>query len=422
MSAHRIDDYARPRLPLPVKALNAAAAPLARRLFPLGEAGLLAAARKQTCLEDFGDDGFREPLRVLLDALEREADLTALGRFLTRQLLLQLLGTRLRAQDLVARHPEILAEPIEAPIVIMGLPRTGTTHLHNLISQDPDLASLAYWESLDPVPFDADLPEPGAPDPRIARCAQALRLVHYVMPLFPLMHEMTPEARHEEIQLLAVEFSTMLFEASYQVPSYRDWYAASDQTPAYAMLKRLLQILQWRSGRARRWVLKSPQHLWSLDALDAVYPDARIVQTHRDPVKVAASLASLVGLLRGMGSDDVDPAEIGADWSRRLAEGLRRAMAVREAPGFDASRVFDVHFRDFYTDPLGVVHRIYAHFGMMLGDAAERNMRRFIERHPQNEHGRHEYTLQGAGLELESERGRFEAYQKLFDIPSEIAV
>jgi hypothetical protein len=157
------------------------------------------------------------------------------------------------------------------------------------------------------------------------------------------------------------------------------------------------------------------------DPLLAVYPDARIVQTHRDPVKGAASLASLVCLLRGMGSDQVDPGEVGADWSRRLAQGLSRAMAERDWLEVGESRILDVHFRDFRADPLDIVRRIYATFGMELGGEAERRMTHFLERHPQNEHGRHEYTLQGAGLDLETERGRFEAYRRRFDIPSEIA-
>jgi len=415
--AHRIDDYARPRLPLPVKALNAAVGPVARRLFPLGEAGLLAAARAQTGLKDFGDDSFREALRVLLDALEREADLTALGRFLTRQLLLQLLGTRLRAQDLVARHPEILDEPVEAPIIIMGLPRSGTTHLHNLLSQDPDLASLAYWESLDPVPVDADLPKPGAPDPRIARCAKALRLLHYVLPLFPLMHEMTPEARHEEIQLMAVEFSTMLFEASYQVPSYRDWYVASDQRPAYAMLKRLLQILQWRHGRARRWVLKSPQHLEQIGPLLATFPDARLVQTHRDPVRVTASYCTMGAYAMRMNAGGIDSAAVGRYWADRIEAMLRASIDDRQL--IPADQIFDMRFHEFMADGVAMVERIYAFAGQPTTDRTRRAMDAYMASNPRGKHGTVAYRLEDFGIDPAERRRTLRFYRERFGIPDD---
>src|SRR5258706_1760628 len=227
-----IDDLAHPRLPFPLRALNALGGPLTKRLVSLDPDALLAAALKKTGLSNYGEPSFREPLAVLLEAFQRDAQLSALGRIGARGLVLQLLSNRLRIEELFARHPEIEAERIERPIIIAGLPRTGTTHLHNLISQDPSLRSLPYWESLEPVPDPRQKPGPaslaqraegerrpaGWRDPRVVRCEKGLAMVHRVMPLFPLMHEMTPDARHEEIQLLAIAFSTMLFESSYAVP------------------------------------------------------------------------------------------------------------------------------------------------------------------------------------------------------------
>src|SRR5260370_3546525 len=237
-------------------------------------------------------DNCWEPLRVLLGALESEARLTLLGRLLLRQWLLQLLTTRLLVQDLVIRHPEILELPVPSPIVILGLPRTGTTHLHNLMSCDPGLRSLPYWESLQPVPPAEMQPTPGQPDPRIKRCQQSLRLLTYVMPLYPLLHDIASGRPQEEIQLLAVDFSPMLFEWISHVPSYRDWYRANDQTPAYRYLRKLLQGLQWLRGGAR-WVLKSPQHLEHTRHLPRAFPDANIVQTHRAPLALPASLCPI---------------------------------------------------------------------------------------------------------------------------------
>jgi hypothetical protein len=414
---HRIDDYANPRLPLPIKAVNAVAGPFARRLFPLGEAGLLAAARSRTGLVDFGDDGFREPLRILLVALEREANLTALGRFLTRQLVLQLLATRLRAHDLVTRHPEIRDEPIEAPIVIMGLPRTGTTHLHNLISRDPDLHSLAYWESLDPIPAAGDRAKPGAPDPRIERCRQALRLLHYVMPLFPLMHEMTPEARHEEIQLLAVEFSTMLFEASYQVRSYRDWYKATDQTGAYATLKRMLQILQWQRGGGGRWVLKSPQHLEQIAPLLATFPDAKVVQTHRDPVRVTASFCTMGAYGLRMNAGGIDPVAVGRYWADRI-EGMLRA-SIDDRHRIPDGQIFDMRFHEFMADDVAMVERIYAFAGQPTSDRPRRAMREYMAANPRGKHGSVAYCLEDFGIDPVERRRTLRFYQERFGIPDD---
>ena len=277
-----IEDLGAPRLPPPLRAANAALSPFAARV-RLDEDSLVDAARKRAKLHDLGPDTFRDGFSALTTSLDREAGLSPLGRMMARQLIVQLLVTRLRLFELLRMHPEITDEPVEAPIFIIGLPRTGTTHLHTAMSHDERLRSMPYWESLDPIPDPHVSARPeGKLDPRIARCAQGLRLVHYAMPLFPAMHEMSAEGPHEEIQLLAVDFETMFFEAGYNVPSYVDWYRAHDQTGSYRLLRTLLQAMQWLRG-GRRWVLKSPQHLEQLPALLEVFPDAVVVQTHRDP-------------------------------------------------------------------------------------------------------------------------------------------
>jgi hypothetical protein len=410
-----IDDLARPRLPLLLRALNLAGRPLARAI-RLDEEGLLAAARRRAGLSDFGDPAFRAPLRVLSQALEREAGLTPIGRFVARNLLVQLLVSRLRVEALVRAHPEILAEDVRAPIVILGLPRTGTTHLHNLMSQDPSLRSLAYWEALEPIPDAPDPRRPPEPDPRIRRCAQALGLVHWAMPLFPLMHEIEPEARHEEIQLLALDFSTMLFEASYSIPSYRDWYRATDQTAAYQYLRRMLQVLQWLRG-PRRWLLKSPQHLEQLGPLLRVFPDVRIVQTHRDPVRVTASMCTLAAYGLRMARARVELDAVGGYWAQRI-EGMLRA-SVEDRPLVPASQVMDVRFHEFMADDLATVERIYAFLGEPLGTPARAAMRAYREAHARGRLGAIDYRLADFGLDTHERRSALRFYQERFGVLDE---
>jgi hypothetical protein len=272
-----IDDYTEPRFSPEARAMLDAIA--AAPALPFEPEAILAAASEQTGLDDFGDDWFREPLAVLCQAIPREAGLSAAGRVTAGMSLVSNLVNRLRLEELLKRHPEIEQLPVARPIVIAGLPRTGTTHLHNLLSSDPALRSLPYWESLEPVP--AQIP-PADPDPRIERAAMATAFTDVAMPHFKAMHEMTADHVHEEIQLLAVTLATMLLETQWHVPSYRDWYKATDQTPAYAYLKRILQALQWLRG-GERWVLKSPQHLEQFTPLTTVFPDATVIVTHRDP-------------------------------------------------------------------------------------------------------------------------------------------
>ena len=397
---HRLDDLSRPRLPWPIWTLNRALAPLAGWV-RLDESTLLSTAMKKTGLTDFGDDRFREPLRVLVAALEREAKLNPLGRVLLRQMLLQLLTTRLLVQDLVIRHPEILELPVPAPIVILGLPRTGTTHLHTLLSSDPGLRSLPYWESLQPVPPSQPQPTPGQPDPRMKRCQQSLRLLSYVMPLFPLLHEMACDLPHEETQLLAVDLSTMLFEWTSHVPSYRDWYRAHDQTPAYRYLRKLLQALQWLRGGAR-WVLKSPQHLEQLRQMLAVFPDAKIVQTHRDPVAVTASLCTLLAYVARMQTEHVDLSEVGRYWSARVEDLLR--ASVRDRALVPADQVLDVRFHEFMADEMTMVKRVYEFAGQPMTEERQRAVESFMAANPRGRLGRIEYHLEDFGLDPRERR------------------
>ncbi len=414
--AIRISDLGAPRLPAAVRWGNRLAGPFVKWLVSLDAETLLDKARRKTGLSDFGAASFREPLSVLLRALESEADLSPLGRFSSQQLVLQLLCNRLRIEDLFARHPEIAEERIDRPLIIAGLPRTGTTHLHNLISRHPGLRSLPYYESLEPIPVEGEAPGKDGRDPRIVRCDRGLDFLHQVMPLFPAMHEMTWDAVHEEIQLLAIEFSTMLFESSYDIPSYRDWYMQADQRPAYRYLHRTLQALQWLRG-PRRWVLKSPQHLEQLAPLMETFPDATVVQTHRDPLRITASLCTMIAYGSRMQAARVDPVAKGRYWASRVEDLLRGSIEGRVH--LPEERVVDVHFQEFMTDDLAMAERVLQHSDVPVDEAARQAMRDYLEASPRGRHGRIAYVLEDLGLEEQERRAALRFYSDHFGVADE---
>ena len=416
----RIDDLGHPRLPRPLRAANALGAALAPRLVALEPAALLEAACRKTGLRDFGADDFREPLAVLLGALRREAGLSALGYVTSRAMLVQLLVNRLRLEALIRQHPEIEAERITRPLVIAGLPRTGTTHLHNLISQDTALRSLPYWESLEPFPNPREMPprkswQEGR-DPRVLRCERGLRFQDWVMPHFKRMHEMSPQARHEEIHLLAMAFSTMLFESAWPVPSYAAWYKSHDQSFAYRYLERVLKALQWLRG-PKRWVLKSPQHLEQIQPLLEVFPDARFVQTHRDPLRITASLCTMITYGTRMQARHVDAHKLGRYWAAR-SEDLLRASVTQRAH-LSEEQTFDVHFQEFMKDDLAMVERVLAFADHPLSDEARAAMQKFLAENPRGKHGSVEYVLEDVGVDPAERRRALRFYVERFGVAEE---
>jgi transposase len=235
------------------------------------------------------------------------------------------------------------------------------------------------------------------------------------------MHPMGARMSQECVVLNMHAMATPIFHNSYRVPSYEDWLdEACDWAPVYAFHRQQLQHLQWRCP-GERWVLKSGGHMWALDRLLETYPDACIVATHRDPVKVAASFASLATLLRSMTSDAVDAREVAADWTPRLAKVLERAVRIRDSGRFAPERFYDMHFPDLLKDPMGVVERIYDHFDLGLSGAAADAMRAFIDANPQGKHGTHRYSPAAYGLDPEREWARFGAYVDRFGIERERA-
>ena len=410
-----LDDLAAPRFPAAVEPVLATMAEAGAAL-SLDPEAMMTAAATETGLDDFGAPGFRERLDVLCTALRTEAGLDARGVAAQHRLIVGLLRNRLLVEDLIRRHPEITAVPIERPIVICGLPRTGTTHLHNLMSADPALRSLPYWESLEPVLSDRERPGPGQADPRLARTEQALWMVNTAMPHFKRMHEMTLDHVHEEIQLLAIDFSTMMFETTAPMPTWRDYYLAHDQRPSYAYLRRLLQVLQWSRG-GTRWVLKSPQHLEQFPALYDTFPDATFVVTHRDPVSVTASMTTMLAYGRRMTSDHVDLRALGSYWAARLETMLRRCVDEREA--LPDGQSIDVRFDEFMADDLAMVGRIYALAGQPLTDAARDAMTRFMAEHPRGRYGAVHYDLAQFGLDASERRRALAFYVERFAVTPE---
>lgn len=406
-----IDDLERPRFPDEVQPMLAMLDE-AGRAIELDPGRMMDDARAQTGLDDFGDDDFEERLSVLCQAFVEEADMVPRGMVNQSGLIGGLLKNRLLLEDLYARHPEIDEIEIVRPIVICGLPRTGTTHLHNLLAADPALRSLPYWESLEPVPT------PGEDDPgaRRERCGQAAWFINAMMPLFIRMHEMTVDHVHEEIQLLAIDFSTMLFETAAPMPSWRDAYLGRSQASSYAYLKRILKALTWLRG-GERWVLKSPQHLEQFPVLLQTFPDATFVVTHRDPVSVAASMATMVAYSARMVRDEVDAHAIGRYWAARFEQMLGAAAAERDV--LPADRSIDVHFDEFMADDMAMVERIYRLAGQPMTDAARASMDAFMAEHPRGRFGTVEYDLGRLGLDQADLRSALRFYSDRFGVADE---
>jgi hypothetical protein len=384
-----------------------------KRYVQLDAGRLLDEARARTGLHDFGDDGFREPLRRLLESYEREARLTLLGRIAARQDTVRLLSNRLRLLDDRRRHPEIAAQSIRQPLFITGLPRTGTTLMHGLLAQDPANRAPLNWEMLFPSP------PPGRPGARRDRRAEAaarqIRWFHRLAPDFQRIHPIGARMAEECLIITSHSFLSFQFQTSYRVPHYQAWLEAQDLRPAYRQHREFLQQLQWQAP-PRQWVLKAPAHLYGIEAIFAAYPDAGVVLTHRDPLEVVASVASLHSVLRDTFSDGVDPVEVGAEVCARWSAGITRALRDRDGGRVPAGRFADVMYTDLLRDPIGAVRRVYAQFDRPLTPAAEERMRRFLATHPKDKFGRHDYSLEQFGLDAATVREQFRDYRRRFGL------
>lgn len=403
-----LDDLEEPRFSAEVEPIRELMAAMATDC-PLDAEALHAKAVAETGLTDFGPDDYRERLDVYLAALREVDGMHGPGIVNFHTQLLQWLKNRLLLNDLLARHPEIHDIELAPPVVIAGLPRTGTTHLHNLLAAAPTFRTLPYWESVEPFPMPA---EAGIePDPRRTRMDAAVEFMNATMPHFRLMHEMTTDHVHEEIQLLANDFSSMLFETLAHVPRWRDYYLAHDQSPSYRHLAVQLKALQFLRG-GRRWLLKSPQHLEQLPVLEAVFPGVIVVCTHRDPVPVALSMIAMIAYSARMHRSPVPVAEIAASWVDRLQ--LMLAALVRDRGVIPPERSIDVRFEDFMADESGVAERVYNLAGEPLPDAARAAMAEYLADHQRGRLGQIATSAEMFGLDEDDLRARFSAYRQRF--------
>ncbi|MEZ4331674.1 MAG: sulfotransferase [Myxococcota bacterium] len=377
---------------------------------------LLEAARRRTRLSDFGPAPLHAGLEVLLESLGREAALHAAGEALVEADLLRLLENRLAIQAVLDRHPEITARRIERPLVIVGLPRTGSSILHELLAVDPENRTPATWE----VKFPCPPPETASAehDPRIAVMDAELSAMDEAIPAFKKMHPQGARLPQECLNVTTHAFASIFWSVSHDVPTYQTWLDACDHAPIYRLHHDLLRLLHWRR-KPERWVLKSSSHLWTLDALLDAYPDACVVQTHRDPLKVLASFTSLVSTLRRLYSGRAEPGRIGPQQAGFLAEGLACAVRFRDRGRLPPEQVYDLQFRDFIADPIERIRDLYRHFGRTLSAEASERMRRYLAAHPGDQYGPHRYRFADTSLDPSVERRRFADYQDRFAIAPE---
>lgn len=365
--------------------------------------------------DDFGSPSWEEGFDILRDCLINEADLHEIGAEVACADLATNLKNRL---DLVAwrrDHPELDKQRIDQPIFIVGQPRTGTTILFDLLALDPDLRAPMTWEVDRPVPP----PEPATfrTDPRIAEVQGSLDMAEMVMPGFLGFHPMGAELAQECVRMTGSEFRSMAYPVQYRIPSYSSWLLNdADMSHAYSWHRTYLQHLQ--SNIPGQWLLKSPAHLWCLEAVAAEYPDALIVQTHRDPLKVIASVSALAAHLRTMASSSGTVAQAAEQYSEEILDGLARGMAARDASVFPAQQIVDVQFREFVTDPFGTIRALYAQLGRELVPSTEATMRAFLEAHP-GDGGVGRYSWADTGLDAGEVRERVAAYQDRYDVPNE---
>ncbi|HJV64245.1 MAG TPA: sulfotransferase [Geomonas sp.] len=387
-----------------------------RSLLRLDRDWLLEKSRRLTGLNDFGDSDFLEPLEILLRSFEKDADLNLLGRITVHSEMLRMLGNKLTMQHDRTVNPGIAQEKIVKPIFITGLPRSGTTFLHALMSQDPASRAPLVWEVMHPSPP----PERATyhSDPRIEKTRRELAWIDVLMPDFYKCHNIDATLPQECISITDHSFLSYVFESMYYVTSYRTWHDQQDKRPAYVCHRKFLQHLQWHCPGGH-WVLKAPSHLMALNSLFEIYPDAQIVLTHRDPLKVLPSCASFAQVLRAPFTSAIDLKELGAEVSKRWADSARLLTRMRAAKERE-EQFLDVSYHDLLRDPMGVVEGIYRYFQRDLTAEAREAMRQFIAGNPKDKNGAHRYSLQQFGMDPATERRNFQEYTEFFHVPSEV--
>ena len=416
----RITDLAHPELSEVQKGARAYAETLEIELMV---ESILQEAQQVTGLEDFGAEDFRVRLQLLCDEWGSDPALLNLGRLSLRNKLIQHASSRLLIHDVLNRHPEIHAVEIKAPIIVAGLPRSGTTHLLNLMAADKRLRALPLWESYEPIPLPGEEVSPGGIDPRYQRCEDTWQMMQSLSPLLAAMHPMNPGHIHEELELMGPDFASYNYEWLSVSPRWRDHYYATDQTPHYEYMKTVLKILTWQdgdhSGDQTRWVLKCPQHLEQLPVLRKVFPDATVAVTHRDPVSVIQSAVTMLGYGQRISRKKVDLSGLMHYWSERVQHLLE--ACVKDRGVLPPEQSIDVPFHEFMADDLGMVEKIYARANLEMTQSAREQLQAFIDAHPRGKDGRVVYDLRGDfGVEPGQLRERFAFYFDRFPVQVEV--
>ena len=368
-------------------------------------------------LENFGDMPFRDGLRIFLQACNEEADLSLFGYFATRWDTGRFLTNLLRLTQEELRAPEILGQPIERPLFITGMPRSGTTFLQRLLVADKDNRAPRVWEAVHPYP---PTNPGGRRDRRRQQVARQLRMFRILAPGFRSMHPIDADSPQECSEIAAHVFVSPRFQTTYSIPSYGTWLEKVGHLDGYRFHKRFLQHLQRQEGKALRWVLKCPDHVLTLDALRVVYPDARMVFVHRDPVPVLLSVTRLTEILRKPFTRRIDRAAIGRDLREYShAAALAMMKAADEEPFVEP--IFHIRYADLVSDPVGTVEALYRHFGLKLSASARSCIKEMVEEAPDGGYGRNNFDPDAYGIDFAAVRSEFAAYAERFGVtPSSV--
>ncbi|MGC6472844.1 MAG: sulfotransferase family protein [Parvibaculales bacterium] len=377
--------------------------------------GVVQAAKAATGLSDFGADDFLQRLGIWVEAINADTPLNAFGRASLFGDCVRLCCNRLKLENKLKQHPEILETALPEPVIIAGLPRSGTTHLVNILASDSRFNSMPLWETMDPVADDGIAV--GADDPRHQNCREMWGQFETLLPYMPAMHEMAPDHVHEDVELMGADFSGYVLEWVCRPHAWRDHYLKHDQTPHYAYAKKILQYLTWRRGPAK-WVMKSPPHMENFNAVQTVYPDAKVIITHRDPVAVLQSAITMIGYGDRLRRDEIDLPALADYWIDRLETMLQRCVRDRENLPPDSS--MDVLFHEYMADQNGTIERAYALAGLEITPEARRVIDSYLADNQRGKHGQVVYDLVGDfGVDIDAVRDRFAFYYDKFPVRKE---
>ena len=379
----------------------------------LNAENMISAAFQKTQLNDFGDGNLHDGLNILIEAVNQEGKFTETGEQRFENFVVNTLVNRLKVEEFIRAHPEAKQRPIDKPLFVFGLPRSGTTLAINLLHEDPGRRSLLRWEAGDSVPPPSS--ETLSTDPRCIREQMIVDASLQHAPHISAIHHENADSPTECQFIMSQNFCAQYYDAIAEIPSYRQWWLDADYLETFKYHKRLLQVLQWDAPG--RWTLKNPWHALYLNELTSVYPDAQLVMTHRDPVTVISSFCSLIKNVRAMFSEQMDPVSIGRDVLDTFEEMIRRTINYREDKGWNC--IYDLHYSELTNNPITEIKKIYAHFEETLTADAEQAMQTYLQDNPKGKHGKHVYSLEEYGLTKEIIEQRFTDYYQRFNVTKE---